>query len=49
MIELGVDTFVEMGPGKTLASFVKKVSKEVAVYNVEDIKTLDKICEGLGL
>lgn len=49
MIELGVDTFVELGPGKTLASFVKKVSKEVAVYNVEDIKTLDKICEGLGL
>jgi [acyl-carrier-protein] S-malonyltransferase len=49
MIELGVDTFVELGPGKTLASFVKKVSKDVAVYNVEDIKTLDKICEGLGL
>lgn len=49
MIELGVDTFVELGPGKTLASFVKKVSKEVAVYNVEDIKTLDKLCEGLGL
>jgi [acyl-carrier-protein] S-malonyltransferase len=49
MIELGVDTFVELGPGKTLASFVKKVSKDVAVYNVEDIKTLDKVCEGLGL
>lgn len=49
MIELGVDTFVELGPGKTLASFVKKVSREVTVYNVEDIKTLDKICEGLGL
>ena len=49
MIELGVDTFVELGPGKTLASFVKKVSKEVAVYNVEDLKTLDKLCEGLGL
>lgn len=49
MIELGVDTFVELGPGKTLASFVKKVSRDVAVYNVEDIKTLDKICEGLGL
>lgn len=49
MLELGVDTFVELGPGKTLASFVKKVSREVAVYNVEDLKTLDKICEGLGL
>lgn len=49
MLELGVDTFVELGPGKTLASFVKKVTKEAAVYNVEDIKTLDKMCEGLGL
>ncbi len=49
MIELGVDTFVEMGPGKTLSSFVKKVSKEVAVYNVEDMKTLEKTIGGLGL
>jgi [acyl-carrier-protein] S-malonyltransferase len=53
LIELGVDTFVEMGPGKTLSSFVKKtakqVGKEVAVYNVEDMKTFEKACEGLGL
>lgn len=53
MIELGVDTFVEMGPGKTLSSFVKKAAKEVgadvAIYNVEDLKTLDKAVEGLGL
>ncbi len=48
-IELGVDTFVELGPGKTLSSFVKKVSKEVAVYNVEDLKSLEKTCKGLGL
>lgn len=49
MIELGVDTFVEMGPGKTLSSFVKKISKDVNVYNIEDIKTLEKTCGGLGL
>lgn len=53
MIELGVDTFVEMGPGKTLSSFVKKASKEVgaevAIYNVEDLKTLEKALGGLGL
>ncbi len=48
-IELGVDTFVELGPGKTLSSFVKKVSKEVAIYNVEDLKSLEKTCKGLGL
>lgn len=53
MIELGVDTFVEMGPGKTLSSFVKKAAKEVgadaAIYNVEDLKTLEKTLGGLGL
>lgn len=53
MIELGVDTFVEMGPGKTLSSFVKKAAKEagaeVAIYNVEDLKTLEKTVGGLGL
>lgn len=49
MIELGVDVFVEMGPGKTLSSFVKKISKEVTVYNIEDIKTLEKACGGLEL
>ncbi|MFQ8687495.1 MAG: ACP S-malonyltransferase [Lachnospirales bacterium] len=53
MIELGVDTFVEMGPGKTLSSFVKKAAKEVgadvSIYNVEDLKTLEKTVEGLGL
>ncbi len=48
-IELGVNTFIELGPGKTLSSFVKKVSKEVSVYNVEDLKSLEKTCKGLGL
>lgn len=48
LIELGTDTFVELGPGKTLSSFVKKVSKEVSVYNVEDLKSLEKTCKGLG-
>ncbi len=54
MIELGVDTFVEMGPGKTLSSFVKKIAKDmgrddISVYNVEDIKTYEKTIGGLGL
>ena len=53
MISWGVDTFVEMGPGKTLSSFVKKAAKEmgadVAIYNVEDLKTLEKTVGGLGL
>lgn len=47
MIELGVDTFIELGPGKTLSSFVKKISRDVAVYNVEDLKTLEKLVGGI--
>lgn len=40
MISKGVDTFIEIGPGKTLSSFVKKIDKNVKVYNIEDTKTL---------
>lgn len=42
MLLKGVDTFVEIGPGKVLGGFVKKVNKEARVFNIEDIETLDK-------
>lgn len=42
MIRMGVDTFIEVGPGKTLRSFIKKIDKTVSVANVEDIKSLEK-------
>lgn len=41
MYEDGVRTFVEIGPGKTLSGFVKKMYKDVQVYNIEDQNTLD--------
>lgn len=47
MIADGVDTFVEVGPGKALSGFIKKIDKEVAVYNVEDIQSLEKTLEAL--
>ncbi len=47
MILDGVDTFVEVGPGKALSGFIKKIDKEVAVYNVEDMASLEKTLEGL--
>jgi [acyl-carrier-protein] S-malonyltransferase len=47
LIDLGVDTFVEVGPGTTLSKFIKKINKEVAVYNVEDAKSLNKTLEAL--
>lgn len=40
MLDKGVDTFVEIGPGKTLSGFVKKIDKNVKVYNIEDIDSL---------
>lgn len=42
MLRNGVDTFVEIGPGKTLTGFIKKISKEARTFNVEDIDSLNK-------
>lgn len=41
MIDMGVDTFIEVGPGKTLSAFVKKIDKGLYVYNVEDLESLE--------
>lgn len=48
MLSDGVDTFVEVGPGKALSGFIKKITKDAAVYNVEDMASLEKTLEGLG-
>lgn len=52
MLHMGVDTFIELGPGRVLSSFVKEISREkgikVNIYNVEDIKSLEKTLEGIG-
>ena len=41
MIDMGVDTFIEVGPGKSLSAFVKKIDKNISVYNVEDMGSLE--------
>lgn len=47
MIAQGVDTFVEIGPGATLSSFIKKTSKDVTVYNVSSVEGLKACIEAL--
>ncbi len=47
MAAAGIDTFVEVGPGKTLSGFVKKTLDGVAIVNVEDSESLAKTLEHL--
>jgi len=43
----GVDTFIECGPGKTLSGLVKKTLKDVKIFRVENLKTLNDTLEAL--
>lgn len=47
MIDDGVDTFIEIGPGKTLAGFMRKISRDVKTFNVEKLEDIDKVVEAL--
>ncbi len=43
----GVDAFVEIGPGKSLSGFVKRVDRKIPCYNVTDLESLNQTLEAL--
>jgi [acyl-carrier-protein] S-malonyltransferase len=47
MIADGVQNFVEIGPGKTLSGFVRKVDRSLKVYNVENMASLEMTVNAL--
>lgn len=49
MIDDGVDTFIELGPGKALSGFVKRIDKTKTILNIEDMASLEKTKAALGL
>ena len=48
LIDQGFDTFVEVGPKCVLSKLVKKINKEVRIFNIEDMASFEKTMEALG-
>lgn len=48
MLEQGVDTFVEIGPGKVLSGLIRKVERGVRTIHVEDSESLAKAVQTLS-
>lgn len=48
MKEEGIDTYLEIGPGKALSGFVKKEEKEANVICVSNLETLEEVIKNFG-
>jgi [acyl-carrier-protein] S-malonyltransferase len=49
LIKEGIDTFVEVGPGKVLTGLMRQISREVKCFNVEDAASLKNAAASLGV
>lgn len=47
MVDKGVDTFIEIGPGHTLSNLIRKINKEVHVFSVSSVSDFEKLKEEL--
>ena len=45
MIGDGVDEFVEIGPGRTLSGFVRKINRNISVSNIDRLEDFRKFTE----
>lgn len=48
MVNSGVDTFIEVGPGRVLSGLIKRIDATVRILNVEDSESLNKTAEALS-
>ena len=48
MISQGVDTIIEIGPGKVLSGFVKKTNKEIKILNIDNVCSLQAVLKEYG-
>jgi [acyl-carrier-protein] S-malonyltransferase len=49
LIRQGVDTFVEVGPGKVLSGLLRQINRDVKSLNVEDSESLKSTGADLGV
>ena len=48
LINQGVTTFVEVGPGDVLSGLLKRIDRSVRTFSVNDLASLDEVAETLG-
>lgn len=48
IVEKGITTFLEVGPGRTLKGLLRRIDRSLTVYSVKDSKSLQKVITRLG-